>query len=83
MHHEFWEGVHRLYQVAKGVTVQQRLGTLAQGSSPPVYIPIVEATAHSGVSDSLELYWCVLVWRKESLKLKYHSGTGESESDGL
>lgn len=83
MHHEFWEGVHRFYQVAQGAMIQQRLGTLAQESNPPMYISIVEAAAHSGVSDSLELYWCALVWRKESLKLKYYSGTGKSESDGL
>lgn len=79
MHYEFWEGVHRLYQPAIGTMAQQRLGTPAQGSNPVRHIPIVEATVYSEVSNSLELNWFVLVWRKGNLgrvnQVVYSQGT--------
>lgn len=48
-----------------------------------MHILILEAAAHSGVFNWLELYWYALVWKRESLKMKSLGGPGESESGDL
>lgn len=76
----FWGG---LPQPAEGGTAQQCLGAPAKGSHPLMRLLIVEAAARPRVSNSSELYWCVLVWRRERLKLKSYRGPGEHDSGGL
>lgn len=55
----------------------------AQGNNSVMHILILEAAAHSGVFNWLELYWYALVWKRESLKMKSLGGPGESESGDL